>query len=77
MMVLHRAEGRLEHRHVADLPEYLSVNDLLVLNDTRVFPARIRGQWVDTGGAKTCGGASPARDDRFEPDSAQSSPMGT
>ena len=51
MMVLHRAEGRLEHRHVADLPEYLSVNDLLVLNDTRVFPARIRGQWVDTGGA--------------------------
>jgi S-adenosylmethionine:tRNA ribosyltransferase-isomerase len=51
MMVLHRDDGRVEHRRVTDLPEYLRADDLLVLNDTRVFPARIRGTWADTGGA--------------------------
>ena len=51
MMVLHRADGRLEHRSVADLPEYLTAADLLVLNDTRVFPARLQGVWADTRGA--------------------------
>jgi S-adenosylmethionine:tRNA ribosyltransferase-isomerase len=50
MMVLHRADGRLEHRTVAALPEYLRAGDLLVLNDTKVFPARIFGKWLDTGG---------------------------
>ena len=50
MMVLHRGDGRLEHRSVADLPEYLRADDLLVLNDTRVFPARIQGVWSDTRG---------------------------
>jgi len=50
MMVLHRDDGRLEHRRVTDLPEYLTAGDLLVLNDTRVFPARIQGQWTDTAG---------------------------
>ncbi|MDD4102457.1 MAG: tRNA preQ1(34) S-adenosylmethionine ribosyltransferase-isomerase QueA [Kiritimatiellae bacterium] len=51
MLVLHRADGFLEHRAVTDLPEYLNDGDLLVLNDTRVFPARLLGQWADTGGA--------------------------
>ncbi len=51
MLVLHRADGRLEHRRVTDLPEYLTAADLLVLNDTRVFPARLQGAWADTGGA--------------------------
>ncbi len=51
MLVLHRADGRLEHRAVADLPDYLNAGDLLVLNDTRVFPARLLGHWTDTGGA--------------------------
>ena len=51
MMVLHRTDERIEHRHVGDLPEYLTPNDLLVLNDTRVFPARLLGAWADTGGA--------------------------
>ena len=50
MMVLHRPDGRIEHRRVTDLPEYLTANDLLVLNDTRVFPARLQGQWTDTVG---------------------------
>ena len=51
MMVLHRADGCLEHRQVTDLPEYLTADDVLVLNDTRVFPARLKGVWSDTRGA--------------------------
>jgi S-adenosylmethionine:tRNA ribosyltransferase-isomerase len=51
MMVLHRDSGRMEHRLVSDLPEYLNAGDLLVLNDTKVFPARLKGVWADTGGA--------------------------
>ena len=51
MLVLDRASGSWEHRTVADLPQYLCAGDLLVLNDTRVFPARLLGAWSDTGGA--------------------------
>jgi len=51
MMVLHRTNGRIEHRGVADLPEYLTADDLLILNDTRVFPARLQGFWSDTRGS--------------------------
>jgi S-adenosylmethionine:tRNA ribosyltransferase-isomerase len=50
MMVLRRSDGRVEHRRVTDLPDYLTSDDLLVLNDTRVFPARLQGQWTDTRG---------------------------
>jgi len=51
MLVLARATGAWEHRTVADLPLYLHAGDLLVLNNTRVFPARLLGTWDDTGGA--------------------------
>jgi S-adenosylmethionine:tRNA ribosyltransferase-isomerase len=40
MMVVHRESNLIEHRRFADLPEYLQPNDLLVLNNTRVVPAR-------------------------------------
>ncbi len=40
LMVLNRSEGRLEHRRFGDLGEYLREGDCLVLNDTRVLPAR-------------------------------------
>ena len=50
MMVLHRDGGRLEHRCVSDFPSYLNADDLVVLNDTRVFPARLKGVWSDTQG---------------------------
>lgn len=43
MMVLHRDAQTWEHRHFADLPEYLTDKDLLVANDTRVIPARLFG----------------------------------
>lgn len=41
MMVLHRGSGEIQHRRFADLPSFLSPRDLLVLNDSRVIPARL------------------------------------
>jgi S-adenosylmethionine:tRNA ribosyltransferase-isomerase len=41
MLVLHRGTGRIEHRGFADLPEYITPQDLLVLNDSKVIPARL------------------------------------
>ncbi len=40
MMVLHRAEQKIEHRQFRELKTFLQLGDLLVLNDTRVLPAR-------------------------------------
>jgi S-adenosylmethionine:tRNA ribosyltransferase-isomerase len=40
LLVLHRNTGRLEDRHFADLPDYLRAGDCLVLNNTKVLPAR-------------------------------------
>jgi len=41
MMVVHRNTGVIEHRMFADFPQYLHEGDLLVLNDTKVIPARV------------------------------------
>ena len=51
MLVLPRTTGAWQHRTILNLPEYLRPGDLLVLNNTRVFPARLLGVWADTGGA--------------------------
>ena len=51
MMVLHRDTGMLEHRHIADIVDYITPDDLLVVNDTKVFPARLIGKWEDSDGA--------------------------
>ncbi len=50
MLVLPREEGEVVHGHFRDLPRYLRPGDRLVLNDTRVMPARLLGQKVPTGG---------------------------
>ena len=50
MMVVSRQTGRTEHRHFYDIPEYLQPGDLLVVNDTRVIPARIFGRKKASGG---------------------------
>lgn len=50
MMVVHRDKREFEHRRVNDLSEYLEAGDLLVVNDTRVIPARVFGHREDTGG---------------------------
>ncbi len=41
MLVVHRATGTIEHRMFRDINEYLRPDDLLVLNNTRVIPARV------------------------------------
>lgn len=50
LLVLNRASGSLEHRIFRDLPEYLKPNDVLVVNETRVLPARLHGRKVPSGG---------------------------
>ena len=49
LMVLPRNGGKIEHKHFYDLPEFLKPGDCLVLNDTRVLPARLYGTREDTG----------------------------
>lgn len=44
MMVLDRKSKSIEHKKFADIIDYLDENDVLVLNDTKVFPARLLGQ---------------------------------
>jgi S-adenosylmethionine:tRNA ribosyltransferase-isomerase len=41
MLVVHKDSGVIEHRQFRDFPEYLRPDDLLVLNDTKVIPARV------------------------------------
>lgn len=50
LLVLDRDDGRMEHRVFSDLTEYLQQGDCLVLNNTRVIPARLLGARADTGG---------------------------
>jgi S-adenosylmethionine:tRNA ribosyltransferase-isomerase len=50
MLVVH-GDGRLEHARVYDLPDYLRSGDALVLNDTKVFPARLHGKRIGRGDA--------------------------
>ncbi len=50
MMVLHRSTSLIEHRLFSDLSDYLKPHDLLVVNNTKVVPARIFGERLDTGG---------------------------
>lgn len=49
LMVLHKNDGSVEHKIFHDLIDYLNPNDCLILNDTRVIPARIFGVKNETG----------------------------
>jgi S-adenosylmethionine:tRNA ribosyltransferase-isomerase len=50
LMVVHRDTGQIDHRVFHQVGEYLRPGDLLVLNETRVLPARLFGQKAKTGG---------------------------
>jgi S-adenosylmethionine:tRNA ribosyltransferase-isomerase len=50
LLVARRGSGSLEHRQVRDLPDLLAPGDLVVVNDTRVVPARLVGRRAATGG---------------------------
>ncbi|MBR1763130.1 MAG: tRNA preQ1(34) S-adenosylmethionine ribosyltransferase-isomerase QueA [Eubacterium sp.] len=49
LMVLHKDDGKVEHRVFSELIEYLNEGDCLILNNTRVIPARIYGVKKETG----------------------------
>ena len=49
MLVVHRSQDRIEHRHFYDILDYLTDKDCLILNDTRVLPARLYGIKEGTG----------------------------
>ena len=51
LLVVHRANGELAHRHFSDIEEYLRPGDLLIANQSRVIPARLLGHRAGTGGA--------------------------
>ena len=51
LLVLPKEEGTLAHRHFYDLTDYLRPGDCLILNDSRVLPARLLGQRLPGGGA--------------------------
>ena len=50
LLILERATGRITHGHIGDLPAWLRAGDLLVVNDTRVYPARLLGRREPSGG---------------------------
>ena len=49
LMVVHRKDGTREHRHFYDIVDYLHAGDALVINETKVIPARLLGVKEDTG----------------------------
>jgi S-adenosylmethionine:tRNA ribosyltransferase-isomerase len=50
LLVYDRGTGRVEHRRFRDLPDYCSPGDVVVVNDSRVIPARLEGVKVPSGG---------------------------
>lgn len=65
LLVVHRAERRVEHRRFEDLPEYLGRDDLIFRNRARVLPARLFAE-RPTGGRVECLLLRPASDDALE-----------
>ena len=60
LLAMERTTGRMSHHQFADLPALLRAGDLLVVNDTRVFPARLIGVRLPGGGAAECFLVRPA-----------------
>jgi S-adenosylmethionine:tRNA ribosyltransferase-isomerase len=54
LLTLQRDTGRIEHQSIEALSSLLHDGDLLVVNNTRVFPARLIGRRVPSGGAVEC-----------------------
>jgi len=50
LMVIDRSDGSLEHRRFFEIIDYLREGDVLLFNDSRVIPARLKGRKVDSGG---------------------------
>lgn len=66
MLVLDRKTGTFEDRHFYDVLDYLREGDCLVLNDSRVLPARLYGEKCGTGAAVELLLLHPKGGDRWE-----------
>jgi len=66
LLVMERGTGRTQHADVRQLPEFLRRGDLLVVNDTKVFPARLLGNRTPSGGAVECFLLSKLEDDHWD-----------
>jgi S-adenosylmethionine:tRNA ribosyltransferase-isomerase len=66
LLVLDRRTGGIAHAGVRDIPRFLKAGDLLVLNDTKVFPARLLGEREPGGGAVEVMLVSRLDDERWE-----------
>ena len=49
LLVIDKDSGKTEHKKISDIIDYLDENDFLVINSTRVFPARLMGIKKETG----------------------------
>src|SRR5512136_1955568 len=54
LLVLDRGTGTIVHAEIRDLPCFLQPGDLLVVNNTKVFPARLLGRRIPSGGMVEC-----------------------
>jgi S-adenosylmethionine:tRNA ribosyltransferase-isomerase len=66
LLILNRATGAITDTFISTLPERLSSGDLLVVNNSRVFPARLIGRREPSGGAVECLLVKRLGDDRWE-----------
>ena len=57
-MVIHRADGSVEHRHFYDITDYIAPEDVPVINDSRSFPRACTG--TPRAGGGTAGASAPA-----------------
>ena len=69
LLTLDKTTGAVEHHHFYELPQFLRPNDCLILNDSRVLPARLLGH-RSTGGAVGAAAARPRRRKMGVPDPA-------
>ena len=66
LLTLDRQSGRRDHATIDRLPDLLRPGDLMVVNDSKVFPARLLGERVPTGGVVECLLLRHADDDRWD-----------
>ena len=66
LLRLGRVDGTVAHATIRDLPGFLQPGDLIVINNTRVFPARLLGHRLPSGGAVECLLIAPVSDGTWE-----------
>lgn len=66
LLVFHRGKKTIEHQHFYDILDYLTPNDVLVLNNTKVMPSRLYGHKTDTNALIECLLLKEVKEDEYE-----------